>query len=219
MRNHNYLSKISTSCMSLLFCCLLLTGLGTTELKAQCVYGAPIITCTLAAPATVGPIISCNNMTSGSVFRVTGMVAGGQYRISNCTGFFDSQITVYPAGGGASQAYNDDFGPGCATSQASVNFTPAVAGTYDIKLSQYFCQTNGTNLGTVTVNALSLPATGCTNSSLYPGPFNAPAVGTTYSINGCQYQSEYNQMNNVVAGSNFISTACWNCINWNGIYS
>lgn len=207
MKQKNYFRDMKASLLSLLLCCLVLTGLTTTESQAQCSYGAPIISCTQAAPATVGPVITCSNMTAGSVFRVTGMVAGGTYRVSNCGGIYDTQITVFPAGGGASQGYNDDGGPGCATLQASLNFTPSVSGSYDFLLSQYFCATNGTNIGNLTVTALSLPAAGCTNSSMYPSAFNAPAVGTTYTITTCQFAAEYNQMNSVVAGSNFISTA------------
>jgi len=58
----------------------------------------------------------------GKYIRVTGMVAGNTYQISTCvnTGF-DSQITIYPAGGGVSAGYSDDA---CGM-QAELFFSPS----------------------------------------------------------------------------------------------
>ncbi|NUQ14783.1 MAG: HYR domain-containing protein [Flavobacteriales bacterium] len=54
----------------------------------------------------------------------------------------------------------------------------------------------------------NVSAGGCTNTSSYPSAFNAPApLAPAYTISTCQYQSEYNTMNNVTAGHSFTSTA------------
>jgi hypothetical protein len=94
-------------------------------------------------------------MTSGQVYRVTGMVAGAVYMVYDCTSGFDTQITIYSQGGGTVEGYADDLGPECSSSNAaSISYTCIAAGTKDIILSRYNCQYSGT-VGTIKVRLVS----------------------------------------------------------------
>jgi gliding motility-associated-like protein len=135
---------------------------------AQCAYnagGTTAVWCTTAAPTINGTSITCSSMYAGEIFRVTGMTANCTYRISTCGQGYDTQLTVYPQGGGTSQGYNDDNGPACTGLEASLDFIPASSGTYDIKLNQYNCVAN-TTLTSITVTLLSCAAvTSCPNTT------------------------------------------------------
>jgi len=111
---------------------------------------------TSAAPAVIGNTVTSGAITSSHVYRITGMVAGSTYRIYTCGlgGSGDTQLSIYAAGGGGSLAYDDDFGPECSSFEASLDFTPASSGSYDMEVTNYFCQTSG-NAGAVGVRLLS----------------------------------------------------------------
>ncbi len=193
----------------LLLSLLFIAGIfSATRLQAQCAYGSPSVISTVAAPTTVGATITSPTMNDNQVYRVTGIVAGNVYRVYNCGSGFDTQITIFPSGGGTSEGYNDDNGPECSGAAASINYAPTVSGTKDIKLQRYNCSTAGNSNGTITVRLVSTPS-GCTNTSQYPSSaFAAPAAGAgAYTITTCNYQSEYNQMTGAVAGNTFTSTA------------
>jgi len=128
------------------------------QAHAQCAYGTPGIVATVAAPTTIGQIITSPAMTSGQVYRVTGMVAGSTYRVYNCASGFDTQITIYPSGGGLQEGYNDDNGPECAGTAASINYVCPSTATKDIKLNLYNCVTSASTAGTVRVRLVSVAA-------------------------------------------------------------
>jgi hypothetical protein len=137
--------------LSVFFYCIILVS---NNSLAQCPYGTPSIVATVSAPTTVATTITSPTMTSGQVYRVTGMVAGAVYMIYDCTSGFDTQITMYSQGGGTIEGYNDDLGPECSSNAASISYTCIAAGTKDIKLSHYYCQISGT-VGTIKVRLLS----------------------------------------------------------------
>lgn len=142
-----------------------ITLLASNSVIAQCTYGAPTVVATVAAPTTVGATITSPAMTSGQVYRVTGMVSGAVYRVYNCGSGFDTQITIYPSGGGADEGYNDDNGPECTGSTAaSINYACTLSGTKDIKLNLYNCLSSG-NPGTITVRLVSMPFVPCIAST------------------------------------------------------
>ena len=62
--------------------------------------------------------------------------------------------------------------------------------------------------GTSTVTCTSCPApvVGCTNLTSYPAAFNAPTTNTPYTIATDQWQEEFNQVDNVIAGTTFQSS-------------
>jgi len=105
---------------------------------AQCPYDNSIYL-TGPAPTIVGNSIIGQQTWGGDFNRVTGMVAGYTYEISTCgTPTFDSEITIYPAGGGNYVAYDDD-GCGSVGGSSRIIFTPTVSGDYDILLDMYPC--------------------------------------------------------------------------------
>src|SRR5436190_16586490 len=79
---------------------------------AQCPYDN-LVYLAGAAPTTVGASVNAPQSWGGDFNTVTGMVAGYTYEISTCgTPTFDSELTIYPAGGGTAVAYDDD---GCGS--------------------------------------------------------------------------------------------------------
>ncbi|MFN8144274.1 MAG: M43 family zinc metalloprotease [Bacteroidia bacterium] len=107
----------------------------------QCPYDNSIYA-TGPAPTVVGSFVEAAETWGGEFNRVTGMVAGNTYRISTCnTPTFDSQISIYTAGGGTFIASDDD---GCGTigGPSSLDFTPTVSGDYDFLLDYYESDAN-----------------------------------------------------------------------------
>lgn len=106
------------------------------------------------APTTVGNSVVAAQTWGGEYNTVTGMQAGYTYEVSTCsTPTFDSELTIYPSGGGTSVAYDDD---GCGTvgGPSKIMFTPAVTGSYDILLDQYQCLNNQIDM-TMTITLVS----------------------------------------------------------------
>jgi hypothetical protein len=116
------------------------------------------------APTVIGTPVELTTCLFGGEYRtVTGMVAGATYRFETCGNTaFDTQLTIYAAGGGASLAYNDDF---CGA-QSSIDFVVPSSGDYDILLDAYFCVDEATCM-TLTATLISLPTTDdCANAQL-----------------------------------------------------
>lgn len=193
-------SNLLNSRFATLLCLILL--ISQYELAGQCAYnaGGTTVWCTTSAPAVDGGTITCTNMWAGEIFRVTNMLANCTYRISTCGNSYDTQITVFPQGGGPALGYNDDNGPACSGLQASLDFTPLSNGTYDLKLNQYNCVGN-TTLTTMTVTRLSCAVfSSCPNTSATePGvPQNtSPPCDTYGQFNvGSGTRTTFNVVNN-----------------------
>ncbi len=91
-----------------------------------------------AAPTVLGSTLTATNMYGGDYITVNNMIAGRTYRVSTCgNNDFDTQITIYTAGGASIVAHNDDL---CANNQSEIYFTPFTTGNYDILLDEYDCQ-------------------------------------------------------------------------------
>ncbi|MBC8883275.1 hypothetical protein H9X57_07140 [Flavobacterium piscinae] len=73
---------------------------------------------------------------------------------------FDTQLTIFNAAGTASLAYNDDDGPGCAGSAASIDFVPPATGDYRMQLNRFNCSTTNQLNGTITVTLIGAKTTG-----------------------------------------------------------
>jgi hypothetical protein len=151
---------------------------GVSDVFGQCTAYTTNTACTTAAPTSIGASISCTPPTNNGGrrnFFVTDMIAGNTYRISNCGSGFDTQMTIRDTGGNV-VAYNDDNGPACTGSEASIDFIPTANGNYRIQLNRYNCATANVSNGTilVTLTATSTPPTitslgassGCSGSSL-----------------------------------------------------
>ncbi|HHZ64720.1 MAG TPA: PKD domain-containing protein, partial [Flavobacteriales bacterium] len=94
-----------------------------------------IVDSTFAAPFLVGDSVNIPCIQSGELVRITSLLAGLTYRISTCGSSFDTQLSIYPAGGGSSIAFNDD----ACGAQAEILFTPFATGAYDVLVDRYIC--------------------------------------------------------------------------------
>lgn len=151
---------------------VLILFFGVLNLNAQCGQYTSNVACTSSAPTVIGNTISCTTPSSNAGrrnFVVNNMVAGATYRIDNCGSGIDTQMTIYDALGGNALAYNDDDGPACNGTAASIDFTPTTTGTYYIQINKYNCATSpNTSNGNINVTYLTEPSchplTYCTNS-------------------------------------------------------
>jgi hypothetical protein len=112
------------------------SSLNTNDL---CGYNNTYFT-TITAPSIVNSIVSPNpNCTYGGEYvRVNNLIAGRTYRISTIgVNNFDTQITIYRAGGtGGAVAFNDDWQ---TSTQSEIYFTPIYSGNYDILINKFGC--------------------------------------------------------------------------------
>lgn len=141
--------------------------------------------CTSAAPTVVSTSVSCTppaDQGGRRNFRVNNMIAGATYRISNCGSGFDTQMTIRDLGG-TSVAYNDDNGPACSGSEASIDFTPATTGDYRIQLNRYNCATTNALNGDIVVTLTSAPLAPTNNdcSNAIALPVNTSCSFATYT--------------------------------------
>lgn len=124
------------------------------DIKGQCTAYTANTHCTTAAPAIVGNSITCtppSNNGGRRNFLVTNMIVGNIYRISNCGSGYDTQLTIFNSTGTTSLAYNDDNGPACAGTAASIDFTAPYTGDFRIQLNRWNCSTTNQLNGTITV--------------------------------------------------------------------
>lgn len=128
--------------------------LTTLKSNAQCAAFTTTTHCTTAAPIVIGNSISCtppSNDGGRRNFMVTNMSSSMVYRISNCGSTFDTQITVFNENGTVVLGYNDDNGPACTGTAASLDFIPPTNGNYRIQLNRYNCSTTNQTSGSLTV--------------------------------------------------------------------
>lgn len=146
------------------------------ESYAQCAAYTANTACTTTAPTVVNNSISCTppaNNGGRRNFLVTNMIAGATYRVSNCGSGFDTQMTIRNSGGTV-VGYNDDDGPACAGTAASIDFIPPANGDYRIQLNRYNCATANNLNGNIVVTLLSNPS---------PPPSNDDCGGTSLTSN------------------------------------
>ena len=113
----------------------------TINTNALCGYNNTYFT-TLVAPVALNNIVglSLNCINGGKYVTVNNLVAGRTYRISTIgTDNFDTQVTIYPTGGGNAVAFNDDWN---GSLQSEIYFTPISSGNYDVLINQFGCTTN-----------------------------------------------------------------------------
>lgn len=104
----------------------------------------------------VGQSGSVTGTYGGERSTIQNTVAGATYRISTCGASYDTQLTIY-TNSCTYLGYNDDNGPACATSRASIDIVSPGGNLFAV-LSEYYCYGNWTNT-TVTVTLMSLPST------------------------------------------------------------
>ncbi len=178
----------------------------STPASAQCTYNNTIF---LTWDASTSLVNLNDQVSSGCTYggeynRVLNMVAGNTYRISTCTNTaFDTQITIFTAGGGTQVAYDDD---NCGT-QTEIFFTPGTSGDYDIQINEYNCQTNTTCMDLVVELTGIAASVGCTSAgNNYPtGTFTPNTSWQTAST--LIYGGEYS-LYNVTAGTVYEWSFC-----------
>jgi hypothetical protein len=172
------------------------------QLQAQCGCAATDYASINVAGWTVGQsgtISTC--IYAGERSTILNTVAGAVYRVSSCSASYDSQLSIYTTGC-AYLAYNDDNGPACSGTRASVDF-PSPGGNIYSKLSLFNCTTNST-CTTVSVQLISLPSIPFSGNNSYTSCsmtlYEHAATGN-YSNNANGYSVLY------PTGGNFINVS------------
>lgn len=167
------------------------SSLNTNDL---CGYNNTYFT-TITAPSTINSIVSPSpNCTFGGEYvRVTNLVAGNTYRISTIgTTNWDTQITIYPAGGGNAVAFNDDWN---GSFQSEIYFTPFVTGNYDILINKYgclpesLCASLEVELSVIPRPVITIPVV------VHVIHYIGEAIGTYTNISDAQIQSQIDALN------------------------
>lgn len=135
--------------------------------------------------------------------------AGCTYDFSTCSGpnGNDTYLRLYQGITPTTailRAQNDDNGPFCTGSKASLSWVCPTSGTYSILLTNYSCA-NLSATTTLSYRVICTPPSGCINTSAF-GSATAPTTPTPLTISTCTYQSEYNTISGVVAGSTYQSS-------------
>ena len=163
---------------------------GNPSTQSLCGYDNTLYT-TWAAPTTVQGIVSDNQVWGGDYIRVNNMVAGRIYRISTCAvNTFDTQISVYTAGGGTVVAHNDDW---CGI-QSEIYFNPLTSGNYDILIDEYNCVSNQTN-STLEVELVYIPRPVITIPVVVHIIHFGEPIGTGRNLSVAQIQSQIDVLN------------------------
>lgn len=148
---------------------------------------------TIAAPTTLNQKVSPNpNCTYGGEYvTITGLTQGRTYRVSLCgANNFDTQLTIYPQGGGNAVAHNDDW---CG-SQSEIYFTPMTSGNYDILVDAYNCTSN-TLCATMEVELWNIPRPKITIPVVVHVIHFGEAYGTGRNITDAQINSQISVLN------------------------
>ncbi len=163
---------------------------GNPSTQSLCGYDNTLYL-TWAAPTTVAGIVSDNTVWGGDYIRVNNMVAGRIYRISTCAvNTFDTQISVYTAGGGTAVAHNDDW---CG-SQSEIYFNPLTSGNYDILIDEYNCISNQTS-ATLEVELVYIPRPVITIPVVVHIIHFGEPIGTGRNLSVAQIQSQIDVLN------------------------
>ena len=164
----------------------------TKSISSLCGYSNTYFT-TIAAPTALSQVVSPSpNCTFGGEYvRVTGLVAGYVYRISTCgLNNFDTQISIYTAGGGQVVAYNDDW---CGT-QSEITFNPLTSGSYDILINEYDCISN-TLCASLEVELIYTPRPVITIPVVVHVIHFGEPIGTGRNLSVAQIQSQIDVLN------------------------
>lgn len=146
---------------------------------------APIILNSISSPST-------NCTYGGEYVRVNNLIAGRTYRISTIgNNNFDTQITIYPAGGGSAVAFNDDWQ---GSLQSEIYFTPIYSGNYDVLINEYNCISNSV-CASLQIELWNLPRAVITIPVVVHVIHKGEAVGIGTNISDTQIQSQINVLN------------------------
>ena len=169
------------------------------QLYSQCANTSSFGTAT--APATAGSSVTISTCSYQSEYStVSGFTAGNTYSINNSSG---GCATIHS--GSAS-------GPVVVFGNVPLSFAPTTSGTYYISWNTNCSSCNtASNCGTTTVTAVTVAGGGgggggCANANSFGGTA-APVSNNPITISSCNYQTEYNTITSVTAGSTYTSNS------------
>jgi hypothetical protein len=146
------------------------------------------------APTQVGYSVLAPECWGGDIIRLDNCTAGYTYIISTCgTPTFDSQITIYPAGGGNSIAFDDD-GCGDYGGPSALAFVCPANGDYDILLDEYPCTSNYTNMD-MTIELYSTNGGGGNTGVTIPMVVHVLYNANEENISDAQILSQVDELN------------------------
>lgn len=134
-------------------------GAGSSLVNAQCASNTTSGTsCVRNGPFSqeinvnaCGAFTSVTNYSPATYFR-TPVLNGGCYSVSTCGSSIDTQISAYQGNATTNPfAYNDDNGPLCTGTAASINMIPNFTDFARVDVSQFNCLPGGTSSITVRV--------------------------------------------------------------------
>ncbi|MDX2362330.1 MAG: T9SS type A sorting domain-containing protein [Crocinitomicaceae bacterium] len=128
---------------------IMFASVGTAE--AQCLPRVGFYFGEIAATAGCGTWTTSAAYGPGEYFRMP-VLQGGSYSVSTCGAGIDTQITGFEGIITATNFfYNDDNGPHCGGTAASVDFVPTFTDYTRVSVQQYNCAPGGTASITVSV--------------------------------------------------------------------
>ncbi|MEI6349338.1 MAG: hypothetical protein WCP69_15440, partial [Bacteroidota bacterium] len=161
----------------------LLLVFASLKINAQCACSATDYGSIDVAGMTVGQTLTITGCQDGGErSTINNTVVGGVYLVSSCGASFDSQLSIYTTGC-TYVAYNDDGGPGCGGTAASVQFTSPGGSLYAV-FNQYSCAVNTDYCNTITITYVTAPRS-C--GTCTPADASLGSIGTTiygYSVSG-----------------------------------
>ncbi len=160
----------------------------------MCGYNNTYFT-TISAPTTLNSIVSPTpNCTYGGEYvTVTNLVAGRTYRISTIgVNNFDTQITIYPEGGGNAVAFNDDWQ---TSFQSEIYFTPIFSGNYDILIDKFGCLPSSPDCASLEVELCYIPRQVVTIPVVFHIFHSGEVIGTGTNISDVRIQSQIDALN------------------------
>ena len=165
---------------------------GNLQVLSLCGYDNTYFT-TITGPTILNQVVSPNpNCTYGGEYvTVTGLVAGNIYRVSTCgANNFDTQLSIYTAGGGLAVAHNDDW----CSSQSEIYFNPMTSGDYDILIDEFNCLNNAL-CSTLEIELFYQPRPIVTIPVVFHIVHFGEAIGTGRNISTAAILSQINVMN------------------------
>ncbi len=104
-------------------------------------YGGPSV----LTPTAGTTFVNYSSYSPGTYFQFP-MISGGSYAISTCGAPINTQITGWNSSGTSVIFYNDDNGPLCSGTSASVdNYIPSFTGMALVQVSQFNCSLAGSS--------------------------------------------------------------------------
>jgi len=164
----------------------------TFSVASLCGYDNTFFTA-INAPTVLNQSVSPSpNCTYGGEYvRINNLIAGRIYRISTCgLNTFDTQLTIYTAGGSQAVAHNDDW----CNSQSEILFNPQISGNYDILIDEYDCLSNSL-CSSLEVELWYVPRPVITIPVVVHVIHYGESIGTGRNISSAQIQSQVNSLN------------------------